>query len=138
MSVLKHSGPGTRIDDLTFLRKITNIVQNRHAMNYWGRFWGGLLVLGLLLGYSCQRPDDFTTNPEDMLAFSLDTLRFDTVFTSLGSATRSIKVYNRANRAIRISSISVASGAASKFRINVDGIPGNEATDVEILANDSI
>lgn len=107
-------------------------------MKNWVKHLGFGLIILLLIGYSCRKPDDFTTDPSDKLEFSLDTLRFDTVFTSLGSATRLLKIYNTANQSIKISSIRIASGANSKFRINVDGIPGNEIEDVEILANDSI
>jgi hypothetical protein len=72
------------------------------------------------------------------LAFSTDTLRFDTVFTQLGSATRILKVYNRQDERIRISNIEIAGDFSEKFRMNVDGIPGNRVEDVEIPANDSI
>ncbi|MEM9888249.1 MAG: right-handed parallel beta-helix repeat-containing protein [Bacteroidota bacterium] len=72
------------------------------------------------------------------LVFSTDTLRFDTIFTELGSATRSIKVYNRYKERIRISKISITGEMGGKFRMNVDGIPGNEVRDIEIEANDSL
>lgn len=67
----------------------------------------------------------------------MDTLRFDTVFTEVGSATRTLKVFNRNNRPIKISRISVLE-PNTKFRFNIDGVPGNEATDIEIAANDSM
>ena len=40
-----------------------------------------------------------------MLEFSTDTLRFDTVFTELGSATRSFRVRNNNDLAVRISNV---------------------------------
>ena len=92
----------------------------------------------LLLLTACNRNELFYTEADAMLGFSVDTLRFDTVFTELGSATRFVKVYNTYNRSIKISKISVESGANTFFRFNVDGIPGNEATDIEIAPNDSI
>lgn len=101
-------------------------------------FFGLLLLLAsTLLLVQCQRNQMVLDDPEAMLEFSVDTLRFDTVFTELGSATRSLKIYNRYNQPVNISRISIES-ADSRFRINVDGIPGNVATDVEIPANDSI
>ena len=36
-----------------------------------------------LLNYSCKPTDDFDTSAGVMLEFSVDTLRFDTVFTEL-------------------------------------------------------
>ncbi|MCI5080101.1 MAG: right-handed parallel beta-helix repeat-containing protein [Saprospiraceae bacterium] len=98
---------------------------------------GALLAL-VLITISCERYDDFTTDSSVMLEFSVDTLRFDTVFTEIGSATRLIKVYNRNDRPIRISNISIEGGDATAFRLNVDGIAGNTAQDVEVWANDSI
>ena len=39
------------------------------------------------------------------LSFSTDTLKFDTVFTSLGSVTRSFKIYNTNNKRVKINQI---------------------------------
>jgi len=97
---------------------------------------GFLVSVGLWL-FSCQK-ERFTTDPNDRLAFSTDTLRFDTVFTSLGSATRILKVYNRHQRSIRISRIYLENGAQSRFRLNVDGLPGPVHTDIEIAPEDSL
>jgi hypothetical protein len=88
--------------------------------------------------YSCGPEEVFLTDPAARLAFSLDTLRFDTVFTQLGSATRQFKVYNRNDQPVRISQIQILGSSKVKFRMNVDGIPGNDIRDVEIGANDSI
>lgn len=98
-----------------------------------------LLVSAILLAtFSCNKIDDFTTDSNVKLEFSLDTLRFDTVFTELGSATRFIKVYNRNDRPLRISNISIENGENTSFRLNVDGVPGNTAEEVIVWANDSI
>lgn len=95
-----------------------------------------LMTLGLI---GCFEDEfELTTDPGARLEFSLDTLRFDTVFTELGSATRSFKIYNRNDKAIRISNISLESGNETRFRMNVDGIPGNVQRDVEVLPEDSI
>lgn len=96
-----------------------------------------IVVITVLLS-ACNRNEVFYTEPDAMLEFSVDTLRFDTVFTELGSATRFVKAYNPYNRSIKISNISVESGSNTFFRFNVDGIPGNEAQDVEIAPNDSL
>ncbi len=95
-----------------------------------------MAAVGLWL-LSCQK-ERFTTNPDDLLAFSTDTLRFDTVFTSLGSATRILKVYNRHRESIRISRIYLGSGAQSRFRLNVDGLPGALHENIDIAPNDSL
>jgi hypothetical protein len=95
----------------------------------------GILFLGF--GSSCRK-DELTENPSDKLSFSTDSVYFDTVFTTLSSVTKRFRVYNPNNKRIKISSIRLASGSSSLFRINVDGVPGTSITDVEIDAGDSI
>ena len=87
--------------------------------------------------FSCRK-DEITTNPNSKLNFSTDTLLFDTVFTTLSSTTKRLKIYNRNSDKIIISSISIEKGANSQFRINVDGVSGNSHTNVEIDGNDSL
>ncbi len=87
---------------------------------------------------SCLKLEEDLIDTGFSLEFSVDTLRFDTVFTELGSATRSMKVYNRQDQRISINKIRLANNEAAKFRLNVDGIPEEEFTNVEIPANDSI
>lgn len=95
------------------------------------------LLLAVCCFSFCQK-ERFTTNPADRLEFSTDTLRFDTVFTSLGSATRILKVYNRRNKSIRIDKIYLELGSQSRFNLNVDGLPGSSHTSIEIAPNDSL
>jgi hypothetical protein len=97
-----------------------------------------LTILTAFLLSACNREDKFTTAGSDKLEFSLDTLRFDTVFTELGSATRFLRVYNRHKESIKISRIYLAGNQQSKFNLNVDGLPGDEHKDVVIYPNDSI
>ncbi|HNL37873.1 MAG TPA: hypothetical protein PKH43_02030, partial [Saprospiraceae bacterium] len=94
------------------------------------------LALTLLL--TCCQKERFTTDPNDRLEFSTDTLHFDTVFTQLGSATRTLKIYNRHKESLRVSRIFLENGAASRFNLNVDGLPGREHRDIEIAPNDSL
>ncbi|MCB0558514.1 MAG: right-handed parallel beta-helix repeat-containing protein [Lewinellaceae bacterium] len=96
-----------------------------------------MALLGLAFA-SCDKQADFITDGNFTLEFSLDTLRFDTVFTELGSATRSFKVYNRNDRPLRIDKVSLEGAGGAKFRMNVDGIAGNEVEEVEIWGKDSI
>lgn len=72
------------------------------------------------------------------LQFSTDTLTFDTAFTTLGTATRSFKVFNKQNTKITIDKVRLAGLQGNQFRINVDGVSGNEINNVEIDAKDSI
>lgn len=95
-----------------------------------------LCVICLAMGMSaCLSVDEFTDDPTT-LEFSLDTLKFDTVFTDRGTATRHFKVYNRGLNAVRTD---VSLGQKTPFfRMNVDGFPGDSIEKVEILSGDSI
>jgi hypothetical protein len=95
-------------------------------------------VIILIAGFfSCER-DDIITDPDARLHFSTDTVYFDTIFTTIGSTTKQLRVYNRYNQPLKISSIELAGGQESVFRLNIDGVPGNTAEDIEIPPKDSI
>lgn len=98
----------------------------------------GIAVAGLLWFGACSRNDDFLTGEGIALEFSADTLRFDTVFTELGSATRFITVRNPLNRPVKVSRIFLEEEGNSPFRLNINGVPGNDQKDVTIFAEDSI
>ncbi len=70
--------------------------------------------------------------------FKNDTLTFDTVFTSLGSTTRSFKIKNNQNQPLVIDQIKLMALQGNQYRINVDGINGTNFYEVEIGAKDSI
>lgn len=63
---------------------------------------------------------------------------FDTVFTTLGSTTQHLKIYNDFDQKLLISSIKLAKGDLSNFRLNINGISSNEVQDMEIAPFDSI
>lgn len=96
------------------------------------------IVSLFLLFVSCRKDQDFLTDSSAELTFSSDTLRFDTVFTEIGSATRILKIYNPNSQPININKIALEEGNSSSFRINIDGIPTNEATNIEVAAGDSL
>ena len=87
---------------------------------------------------ACSEDADFSVSPSLRLEFSCDTLMFDTLFTSVGSPTAVVKVYNRNSSSLRLSSVTTKSGGASGFRINVDGEYAGVVRDVEIRKNDSM
>jgi len=73
-----------------------------------------------------------------LLHFSSDTITFDTLFTSIGSPTKNLRVINRTNENIVISSVRLAGGKQSGFRLNVNGEAADESYNVQIPAQDSI
>src|SRR6187431_853755 len=93
-------------------------------------------VLMYLSFSSCTKEEFEEGRPE--LEFSEDTIIFDTVFTSVGSSTELFLIYNRGNKDVKLSSIRLATGENSNYRLNVDGVAGKSFTDVEIGSDDSI
>jgi len=87
--------------------------------------------------FSSCRKDKLLTDGGN-IAFSTDTLKFDTVFTSLGSVTRSFKIYNTNKRRVRFENIRLKNGSASPFRMNIDGTPTKSIADIEMAPNDSL
>lgn len=82
--------------------------------------------------------DGVTTNPSHQPSFSVDTLKMGLVFTEAGTPTHSFTVYNRHDKVLNISSISLREGDMGIFRLNVDGFMGKTFSNVEIRPNDSI
>ncbi|NNF22645.1 MAG: right-handed parallel beta-helix repeat-containing protein, partial [Saprospiraceae bacterium] len=97
-----------------------------------------LMVLAFSLLYTSCYKESFITTSGAGLEFSLDTLRFDTVFTEVGSATRFFKVYNPHDESIRISKITFTDPEQPFFRLNIDGFPTDEIEGLEIRPNDSL
>ena len=99
-----------------------------------------LILLSIILTLSissCRK--DFSTVPSfGKLEFSKDTVFLDTIFSNIGSATYNLKVYNRGNQDITIPTIVLEKGLSSNYRLNVDGIPGKDFQNIDILAKDSI
>ncbi|HVF96567.1 MAG TPA: choice-of-anchor Q domain-containing protein [Flavisolibacter sp.] len=91
----------------------------------------------MCLLFACRK-ESFTTNTDAQLQTTVDTLHFDTVFTTTGSVSQYFKIVNGNNKGIRLSSVRLAGGASSPFKINVDGVAGPQATNTEVLANDSV
>ncbi|KAB2806795.1 right-handed parallel beta-helix repeat-containing protein [Phaeocystidibacter luteus] len=96
-----------------------------------------LFILGMIFLGSCRKEQDFVRQSVD-LRFSADTIFLDTVFTQVGSSTRTLRVFNPTNEDVYIDRISLGRGNASYYRLNVNGTPTKNITDVELLAKDSI
>jgi hypothetical protein len=96
-----------------------------------------LLLFAFLLGPGCRKEELFTEDGGISLEFSQDSVLFDTVFTTVGTVTKRFTARNPNNRAVRVD-IALEGGSSSPYRINVDGIPGTDFTNVEILGGDSV
>jgi hypothetical protein len=91
-----------------------------------------------VLNPSCRKRDQISTDPALQLAFSTDTVYFDTVFTTVGSVTQRLRVYNQNKNKVNITSVQLAGGDQSNFRININGNPASVLNNIEIPGGDSI
>ncbi len=96
-----------------------------------------LVVLSCLLLFSCKK-DKFITSSDATVSISRDSVKFDTVFTTAGSVTKSFKVFNNNDQKIRLSTVKLMGGASSPFKININGNQAAQENNIEIAANDSM
>jgi len=94
--------------------------------------------LGLLLTVSCRKEEVINDSSSLKLSFSADSVIFDTVFTSIGSATQQLMIFNKSSNKIKISNLTLGKGEQSAYRINVDGESGSVFKDIELSGGDSI
>ncbi len=97
-------------------------------------FLPGLLLLAII---SCTKEEFIEENGKG-LHFSTDTVHFDTIFSSVGSITHHFKVYNPHKKNINISTIYLAGGKTSDFRLNINGIQSHQANDIVLREQDSM
>ncbi|MCK5028548.1 MAG: right-handed parallel beta-helix repeat-containing protein [Bacteroidales bacterium] len=95
------------------------------------------LLLFFPIFFACEK-EEFNTSSDAHLIFSQDTILFDTVFTTIGTATQRFTVKNPYNKNINLSSIYLAGGENSPYRLNIDGFPGKRLNDIELRAKDSL
>lgn len=97
-----------------------------------------IITLFLFASQACKKEHQINPDSKLKLSFSADTVLFDTVFTSLGSATHQLRIYNNHADDLKISSIRLLGGESSPYRINLDGENATEFYDKIIPANDSL
>lgn len=97
-----------------------------------------ILSLSVLVIQACSEDDDFSSDKSLSLSFSANKISFDTIFTTIGSATKQFKIYNKNNKSLVIESIELMNAGTSGFRINIDGEKGTKLNNVEILKKDSL
>ncbi|MFT3740107.1 MAG: hypothetical protein QM786_15245 [Breznakibacter sp.] len=94
-------------------------------------------LLTVLLTASCEREYLFRGDNRG-LKFSADTVMFDTVFTSFGSATAVLKIYNPYQEDMSIDAVELVGGENSNFRVNINGTAASFLQDVKIRERDSL
>ncbi|MBN8835438.1 MAG: hypothetical protein ABS68_05005 [Niastella sp. SCN 39-18] len=96
-----------------------------------------LVLLASVYFISCAK-ENYITGAEARLSTSIDTLKFDTVFTSAGSVTRHFTVLNENDQKLKLSAIKLMGGSQSPFKININGSAVNELANITLAANDSL
>ncbi|MEO6490026.1 MAG: hypothetical protein ABIO04_08825 [Ferruginibacter sp.] len=94
-------------------------------------------AISLVLFFSCKK-DSFINSSDARLSVSADTLKFDTVLTTVGSITQSLKIFNDNDQKLLLSKVRLMGGPASSYNININGLAATEADNIEVAANDSI
>ncbi|HAW52795.1 MAG TPA: hypothetical protein DCX54_10795 [Flavobacteriales bacterium] len=98
-----------------------------------------VLILISSVFLTCRKEvDSISTDSSVKLYFSDLVVHFDTIFTTVGSTTHSLRVYNPSNQAVNISSIKITGDQQAFFRMNVDGRPGSTVTNVFLPGKDSL
>ena len=97
-----------------------------------------IILSTTLLAVSCRKELKYSDDSSKNISLSTDTIAFDTVFTSIGSSTRVLMIYNDNSENLKINSIRLEKGSSSPYSINVDGQAGTSFSDKEIYANDSL
>ncbi|MDY0932122.1 hypothetical protein [Chryseobacterium sp. CFBP8996] len=92
----------------------------------------------LFLAISCDKDDITFDAPSQELSFSRDTVFCDTVYHQVRSETYVVKVFNNEDKDVMIPRINLEKGAASLYKINVDGKTGHDFQNVPLRKKDSL
>lgn len=92
----------------------------------------------LLFAVSCNKDEISFDAASQELSFSKDTVFCDTVYHQVRSETYAVKIYNNEDKDVLIPRINLEKGAASLYRINVDGKAGHDFTNVPLRKKDSL
>lgn len=98
----------------------------------------GIISTCLLLILLSCRKDSFINSPDARVRITADTLKYDTVFVSAGSTYQTFKIVNENDQKLRLSSIKLMGGTSSVYKINVDGVPGIQFSNIELEPDDSV
>ena len=101
-------------------------------------FLGIILTFSLILSVGSCKKENYVSSGSVNFSVSTDTVMFDTVFTSIGSITKRVKVRNHEGEKIKLNTVFVENNPGQTFKINVDGVFKPIVNDIEIYPNDSI
>ncbi len=103
-------------------------------------FFPVLLLFSAFLSLTMPgcKPREEQLQTSGSLAFSADTVKFDTVFTTIRTVTKRLWVYNRNAKAVNVDLVSLDNPATSPYTLVVNGDLKQTATNLFIRGNDSL
>jgi hypothetical protein len=97
-----------------------------------------LLSAGLSMLLPSCKPREEELQTSGGLAFSADTVKFDTVFTTIRTVTKRLWVYNRNPRAVSVELVSLDNAVTSPYTLIINGDRKQTATNLYIRGKDSL
>ena len=95
------------------------------------------IILCLSINLVACKESIVSDDPTLKLVFSHDTVLFDTVFTTMGSSTKQVMVYNPNKNALCINQVSMREG--KYFKVNLDGENNlDQLRDITLRGGDSL
>ena len=76
-----------------------------------------ILILSAVILLAACRKDSFITSSDARVSLSTDKLKYDTVFTAVGSITQFFKIINENDQKLRLTSVKLMGGSASAFKM---------------------
>lgn len=113
----------------------------------WGfllfpRWAEGMLLLFVVFSLpflaSCKREDGLHRDPARALSFTVDTLRFDSVFLGKASATRRVSLRNHYEKSVRLERVECEGVHQKGYSVLMDGRPVEQLGGAVIQPHDSI
>ena len=74
-----------------------------------------LIILASFAILSSCKKDSFITTADAVVNTSVDTIHFDTLFTTTGSVTHYFKIFNNNDQKLKVSEITLSGGSNSFF-----------------------
>lgn len=72
------------------------------------------------------------------IAFSTDTLSFDSVFTGIATTTAKLMIYNRSGKDMTLDQIYLKNGNTSSFNVNINGSNTTSLSNLHLRSGDSL
>ena len=94
-------------------------------------------AIGTFILPSCKPVEEELQNTGG-LEFSADTVKFDTVFTTLSTITKRLWIYNRNRRGVNVELIGLANPVSSPYTLIINGDLKQTANNIFIRGQDSL